>query len=185
MATIEPLSWRIAQSLLACLCEALAANSNEDPTLPMPQRCCFRAGVDTVLNITNDGFNAIDQCCLGEAYVKLISVYPSTVFPEPDSVPTTTTCQLSRLTVSLEMGTIRCISNDPDCAESSDKVRLMAADMQAMYKAVCCWQKRINKAPFRPGTKWFAGAWEQAGPDGGCLTGTIPVFASIPGPGCC
>ena len=186
MALIEPVSYKVARELLTCLCAELAANANEDDTLAMPGRCCLRAGVDIPFDVTADGFAATDMCCVGEAYVKVMTEYPSLVFPEPDAGPQANGCQLQRMTVSLEMGTIRCINDDKSCAENELKLRWMLADKEAMYRAACCWGKRLQKPDVvGRGTKWFAGAWEQAGPDGDCLSGTMQLFASIPGPGCC
>lgn len=183
MAVIEPVSYKMARILLECLCQELAANSIEDDTIPMPQRCCFRAGSEVPLMINVEGQVATDQCCLGEAYVKYIGEYPSTTFPEPDTtIPGP--CQLSAMAVTFEMGTIRCLNEEPDCVESSDKMRIMMADEEAMLRAVCCWQKRVKKEIWR-GFQWLAGGGESGGPDGGCLTLTMQVQGSRRGPGCC
>jgi hypothetical protein len=182
---IEPLSWLTAKALIECVCAELAQNANDDPTLPMPSHCCLRAGTEIPFEITVDGLIAVDRCCEGEAYVKINSVYPSLNFPNPDEAPLNTPCQLQRLAVSLEIGTIRCINTD-DCDENSEKLRLMTADADAMFRAVCCWAKALKEIPgMGRNPKWFAQGWEQAGPEGGCLSGTMQVFASIPGPGCC
>jgi len=186
VALIEPISYKVARELLTCFCAALAANADADDTLTMPGRCCLRAGVDIPLDITAEGFAATDMCCVGEAYVKVVSIYPSMVFPDPDSGPLANGCQLQRLTVALEMGTIRCINDDKSCAENELKLRWMLADAQAAYAAACCWGKILQTPEVvGRGTKWFASAWEQAGPDGDCLTGAMQLFVSIPGPGCC
>lgn len=186
MAIFEPVAYKVARELMICFCAALAANTAADATIAMPGRCCVRAGVDIPLDVTVDGFNATDMCCVGEAYVKVISIFPSMVFPEPDAGPLANGCQLQRLTVTLEMGTIRCIQDDKECVENELKLRWMLADAQASYVAACCWSKRLqDPAVVGRGTKWFAGAWEQAGPDGDCLTGTMQLAVSIPGPGCC
>lgn len=184
MATIEPVVFKIGRILLECLCEALADNANEDPTLPMPQRCCFRAGAEVPLGVVVDGFVITDQCCLGEAYVKFTTEYPSSTFPQPDEGPVSTPCQLTQMAVNYEMGVIRCIREEPDCTESSEKFRMQAADSEAMYAAVCCWQKRVKKEIDR-GSKWFASGAETAGPDGGCLMTTMLVQSSRRGPACC
>jgi len=186
MALIEPTPYKIARSLLACFCAELSANANNDDTLTMPARCCLRAGTEVPLDIDVDGFVAVDQCCLGEAYVKVGVIYPSMVFPEPDAGPLANGCQLQRLAVSIEMGTIRCINDDKDCDENELKLRWMLADADAAYRAACCWGKAIqDPAISGRGTKWFAGLWEQGGPDGDCLTGNMQLFAGYAGPGCC
>lgn len=184
MALIEPVTFKVARILLECLCQELAVNSNEDDTIPMPERCCFRAGSQVPLGVVEEGFVVTDQCCLGEAYVKYLGEAPSSIFPVPDEAPTASTCQLAQMAMSYEVGVIRCISVDPDCVESSEKFRLLAADSEAMYRAVCCWQQRVKKEIDR-GTKWFAAGVETGGPDGGCLMSTMLVQASRRGPGCC
>lgn len=184
MAEIRPVAWQIATSLIQCFCAELAANAAEDPTLPMVSRCCLRAGSEVPMDITEEGFIAIDQCCPGEAYVKVNSIFPSSQsFPEPDAAALNTPCQMQQLAVSLEMGVFRCLPEYPDCVDSSYAVRQQAADAEAAFRAVCCWVKDMNTT-IRRGTKWFAQGWENGGPEGQCLSGTMQVFASMPGP-CC
>lgn len=181
MALIIPKSYLAAKTLLTCLCAALAANEIEDPTLPMPGRCCLRAGVDIMMEISETG---VDQCCVGEAYVKIIDTYPSSKFPEPDEF-VSKACQAKRRTVALELGVMRCVSVDPTCDESDEAVRKMAADGEAAFAAACCFGDEIQKpAVLGRGSAFFFGGWSVAGPDGGCLLGTMPVFVSIHGPGC-
>lgn len=188
MAILEPVAYKVARSLMECFCAALAANAAADDTLAMPGRCCLRAGVDIPLDVTADGFILQDQCCIGEAFVKINGVFPasSTDFTTPDAEPVNGRCQMQRLTIALEMGTIRCIDDDKGCDENELKLRWMLNDMMASYTAVCCWAKDMKRPEVvGPSVKWFAGGWEQGGPDGDCLTGLIQVFANIPGPGCC
>lgn len=179
---IEPLSWKIAKSLIACLCAELAANFVADPTLPMPKRCCLRAGSEILMDVTDAGE---DLCCSGEAYVKVISIYPSAAFPEPDQ-PTATPCQMSRYTMALELGVLRCIPDSATCTESDFAVRRAMADGEAAFRAACCWGADLKTPQLvGRGVKWFAGGWDIGGPDGLCVTGTMPLFVSLPGPGCC
>lgn len=184
MALIEPVTFKIARILLECLCEELVAVANEDDTIPMPARCCFRAGNQVPLGVIVDGMVVTDQCCLGEAYVKYNGEGQSTQFPTFDEAPQNTPCQFQQMAISYEIGIIRCISEEPDCVESSEKFRLLAVDSEIMERAVCCWQKRAKKEIDR-GMKWFAAPVETGGPDGGCLMTTMAVWASRRGPGCC
>ena len=181
MALIIPKPYLAATKLLDCLCEALAANFAEDDTLPMPARCCVRAGTEIAFIVTDQG---VDQCCEGEAYVKIVDTYPSSLFPQPDEY-IKSQCQARRRTVALELGVIRCISDDPDCDESDYALRRNAADGEAAFAAACCFDKVVQRADvIGRGTATFFGGWTPSGPDGGCLAGTMPVFVSIPGPGC-
>lgn len=195
MALIEPLTYRAAKALLTCLCAELAANEVADPTLVMPKRCCLRAGSDIPFDITDSG---VDLCCQGEAYVKIVDFYPSAAFPEPDQ-PTANGCQMARFTLALELGVLRCIPDQPTCEESDFALRRNMADAEAAFRAACCWGTAMNTPtlPYpqppelpslgRKGTKWFAGPWTPGGPDGLCLTGTMGLFVSLPGPttACC
>lgn len=188
MALLEPVAYKIARELMTCFCAELAANALEDNTLEMPDRCCLRAGSEIPLDVTPDGFTVMDLCCLGEAYVKVNAMYPATGvdWTSPDTVPLANGCQLQRLTVGLEMGTIRCIDDAKGCTENELKLRWMLNDGMAAYRAACCWSKAIqNPVVSGRGTKWFAGVWEQGGPDGDCLTGNMQLFANFQGPGCC
>lgn len=190
---IEPLPYRVAKKLLECLCAELAANAIADPDLKMPARCCLRAGAEIPFDITDSGE---DLCCRGEAYVKIVDFYPSQLFPEPDQ-PTANACQLTRFTLALELGVLRCIPDLPTCEESDFAMRRMMADGEAAYRAACCWGAAMNTATLptpvppelpslgRKGTRWFAGPWTPGGPDGLCLPATMGLFVSLPGPAAC
>lgn len=183
--TYDPLPYKLANSLLTCFCNALAAIEAQDATLPKPGVCCLRPGVEVPFDVADDG---TDMCCFddGEAYVKIITSYPSSQFPEPDVPTGKQPCQMQRLAVVFELGTIRCIGVEPDCSTRAYKVRQMMADGDAAYNAVCCWGKAIQDPSLGGrGTMWSPGAWELAGPDGLCVSGTMQVVASIKGPGCC
>lgn len=179
---LEPVDYRAAVALLTCLCTALNDVAALDMSLPAPGRCCLRPGVDVPLDVTDAGD---DLCCEGEAYVKIISTYPSSTFPLPSEFESSR-CQMERLTVALEIGIVRCIPVSPTCDEAAFAVRRAAADRQAAFAAVCCWSKVIQDPKVvGHGAKWFAGSWDNFGPDGQCVGGTLPVFVSVPGPNCC
>lgn len=181
---VEPLPYRVAKALLTCLCAELAANEVADATLTMPARCCLRAGTEIPFDITDSG---IDLCCQGEAYVKIIDFYPSAAFPEPDQ-PTANACQMTRFTLALELGVLRCIPDQPTCEASDFVMRRTMADGEAAFRAACCWGTTMQNPGTDPlplgrrGTKWFAGPWTPGGPDGLCVTGTMGLFVSLPGP---
>lgn len=181
MAT-QPLAFRVAQALIDCLCAELLANEIADPTLKRPKFCCLRGGTDTILQVSDSG---VDRCCQGEAYAKIVDIYPSASFPTPDEFRSKQ-CQFQRLTVAMELGIMRCYPVDPTCAQSTEAVRQYTADAEAAFRAVCCFAKAIKANDFvGPGVQWFASGWTPQGPDGGCVTASMPVFASIPGIGCC
>lgn len=182
MATIEEVEYRLAQTLLDCLCVALSDNQVADPTLPRPARCCLRGGADLVLDIDEAGN---DACCDGEAYVRVTDVSPASTFGTPDE-PGIMPCQMQRLDVTLELGVIRCLPLSPTCEEGTFSVRQLAADRAAAMTAACCWGKLIQDPKISGrGTKWFAGGWSTFGPDANCVGGTMTLMASVAGPGCC
>src|SRR5678815_883248 len=91
-----------AQTLLQCLCAALATKPNP------PAECCLRIGTDVSQEVL-----PIDLCCSGFGYVRIGSMFPSgQSFPDPDS--TDQGCVGDRWAVELEMGVFRCAPN-PDC----------------------------------------------------------------------
>lgn len=174
-----PTAHTYATQLLLCLCAELQANADSDPLLPKPVRCCLRGGVNVPLDISPEG---IDRCCEGEAYVKFTGQFPSSTFPEPDGGPLSPSCVIRGFALGFEMGVFRCLPEDPNCEDSSLALYRQAADAEAAFRAACCWGKSLQRAT--PGTLWWAAGWEPFGPEGQCLGGTMPLFASMRG-GCC
>lgn len=129
--TILPL----AQQLLDCL--EIELELNDDP----PAEFCLRAGDLSIHDI--DAETGLDKvCCPGLAYVRVGTVYPSTEFPEPD-LRNDKCMSLSRV-VELTMGVVRCVPGmgtaaGPTCADWELAALHDANDLDAMFKATCCW----------------------------------------------
>src|SRR5687768_14387744 len=87
----------LANTLLDCLTEALAANPNP------PLRACLRVGEEVAQDISLYE----DDCCEGLAYVKVNTMYPSDNFPDPQERPRGN-CLTESWVVDLEMGVFRC-----------------------------------------------------------------------------
>lgn len=185
MADFEPMEFQFARTLLTCLCNALEAIAAQDPSLPAPGVCCMRPGTEVPFDVSSDG---VDMCCFdnGEAYVKIMNVYPSSAFPQPDEPTGKQQCQLQRLAAVFEIGVIRCVPDEPTCEERTYKVRQTMADKSAAFTAACCWGKAIQAPDLGgAGTMWTAGSWDVAGPDGLCVSGSMQLIASLKGSGCC
>lgn len=136
--TILPL----ANALLDCLTTELALNV--DP----PANACLRAG-NQVIHDIDAGISADKVCCPGLNYVRIGAVYPSTEFPQPD-VRNDKCLSLTRA-VELTAGVVRCIPGmgtpeGPTCDDWELATLHDANDIDALYKAVCCF---TESAPFR------------------------------------
>jgi hypothetical protein len=162
-----------AQSLLACLAEQLALNP--DP----PAETCLRAG-DTVLHDMDAGTGTDKVCCPGLAYVRIGQMYPSSTFPEPDTVPATQDgCFPAMWAVELVMGVVRCIPGmgstaGPTCADWTLVATHDANDLDAMRKALCCWQPTLRR-----GRLWLAQA-STVEMTADCIERQLPVLLQIP-----
>lgn len=133
----------MAQALLACLEDQLLANP--DP----PAQFCLRAG-DTVLHDADAGSSTDTVCCPGLAYVRIGTKFPSSNFPEPDTVPGGKGCFPVSWAVQLTMGVIRCIPGmgepaGPDCADWTAVAQHDADDLDALTRAVCCWAATLPR----------------------------------------
>ena len=125
----------LANALLTCLETEVSANPD------VPADFCLRAGPVTVHDI--DAQTGIDKtCCPGLGYVRIGQVYPSSAFPEPD--PRSDRCLSLARAVELTMGVVRCIPGmgteaGPTCDDWTLAALHEANDIDAMWKAMCCW----------------------------------------------
>lgn len=131
----------LANALLTCL--QTQATANPDP----PAEFCLRAGPTVIHDV--DGNTGLDKvCCPGLGYVRIGRVYPSTAFPEPDT--RNDKCMSLSRSLELVAGIVRCVPGmgtpeGPDCADWTLAATHDADDIDALFKAVCCWS---NTAPF-------------------------------------
>ena len=129
--TILPL----ANALLDCLTTELALNPNP------PAVHCLRAG-NQVIHDVDAEISADKVCCPGLNYVRVGAVYPSTDFPSPDL--RSDKCLSLTRAVELTMGVVRCIPgmgtpHGPTCANWTGAATHDANDIDALFKAVCCF----------------------------------------------
>lgn len=125
----------MAQAFLDCLTTELALNI--DP----PANACLQVS-NQVIHDVDAGLSLDKVCCPGLNYVRIGTVYPSTDFPTPD-VRNDKCLSLSRA-VELTAGVIRCIPGmgstaGPTCADWELAALHDANDIDALFKAVCCF----------------------------------------------
>lgn len=131
----------LANALLDCL--ETTAGANPDP----PAEFCLRAGGPVIHDV--DAQASLDKvCCPGLGYVRVGRVYPSTEFPDPD--PRSDRCLSLTRSLELFVGIVRCVPGmgtpeGPTCEDWTSAATHDADDIDALWKAVCCWK---DAAPF-------------------------------------
>lgn len=124
--------------LIGCICEEL-----ERSGLPKPCRCGVQPGTLAVIDFAGGDAGCGDGC--GQAWVRLNSAFPSTIFPAQDFA-IATRCE-GGLAYELEVGLSRCEAAGrtvngrfipPTLVEQMEAVRLYTADMAAMRRAILC-----------------------------------------------
>lgn len=144
-ATILPL----ANALLSCLQVQL-----EDNPAP-PAQFCLRAG-QLVIHDVDAGTSADTVCCPGLGYVRIGTVYPSTDFPTPDT--RNDKCLSLSRAVELTAGVVRCVPGmgsveGPSCVDWTTAAERDANDIDALFKAVCCFTE-MNAFKAMRGRRW-------------------------------
>lgn len=125
----------LANALLDCLETEVELNPN-----PVAEYC-LRAGPTVIHDV--DGNTSTDKvCCPGLGYVRVGRVYPSTDFPDPDL--RNDKCLSLARALELTVGLVRCVPGmgtpeGPTCAEWTAAAVQDADDLDALFKAVCCW----------------------------------------------
>ena len=116
-----------------CLCAELAKSN-----LPTPCFCdLMPADSDGLIDVQcgDDG----DECG-GNAYVRLVTAYPSVLLPTPEVALT----DGAFLAAQFEVGVARCIKvidedgSAPSAVDQHMDTRLLMADMAAMRRAITC-----------------------------------------------
>lgn len=165
-AVLDPSVAPVASTLLQCLTAELA-------TVPRPPtQVMFRVGVTVELLLSQYS----DECCLGLGWVRLVTVYPSTVFPQPDAGAEG--CGTLAWAAVLEMGAARCAptppSNQiPSAEEWNTLAEEVFADASAMRRALCCFADVEGDRLFVPGL------WQPLPVEGGCAGGVMAVTVAV------
>lgn len=161
-----------AELLLACLRDAL--NAHPDP----PGIICLRAGDHVIQDVGIPGFSQ-DECCAGQAYVRIVGFYmtggDTTPFPSPSTDAPISPCDIPAWGLQLEMGVFRCVRTDRSltCTEWTVAAARQMADAKAMRAALCCFQDLHDASTVAVGT------WSPSGVSGGCLGSTWPVSVEV------
>lgn len=178
MAIEDPMVMPLAIELLDCL------NEQIQQVAKPPKFVQLRTG-DIVAHLMS---TTEDECCSGLAWVRPVTFYPTSQFPQ----------QADRLTqkgveawaVTLEMGAVRCAPTPgadriPTAEEWMAVTQAVMDDAAAMRRALCCW---IDSGP--PGTagvragQILPGQWQPLPLEGGCVGGTLPVTIRRPACDC-
>lgn len=134
------------------------------------------------------GEPAWDDCCEGQAYLRVIEVYPTagtggtSPFPARDVTQRGTKigCSISLLAFHLGLGVIRCAhsvgsSGEPPSAdEMTDDAALALDDMAVMLDLLTCVLPQSRNIQ-----RLSVGAWTPRGVDGGCAGGEWDFFVAI------
>jgi hypothetical protein len=160
IAPLTPLQ-TVVEDLAACLCAELA----DGPSLCF---CGVLPGAAVPLDVgTGDD-------CGGMAYVRVTSVYPSTVVGVANLAPANCTWATG---FDLELGVYRPFpiqhdGSSPDPDVQLECTRWQMWDVAAMQKALACcdWLDKMD---------FVVGQYAPAGPAGGVLGGIIPVSAML------
>jgi hypothetical protein len=157
--------WQRLSELRDCLSASIALHGG-----PEPCECAIIPGTHVATEYC--GACSGDRC--GMAWVRLNSVFPSTVFPTQDVSATGCTPMLA---FEVELGVVRCApigddyGNPPKAEEWEAAAQLQVLDMMAMREAVeCCFGA----------FETMLGAFTPIGPTGGCVGGSWAV-AVAPG----
>lgn len=139
----------LANAFLDCLTTELALNP--DP----PANACLQVA-NQVIHDVNAQISTDKVCCPGTNYVRIGQVYPSTDFPAPDT--RNDKCLSLSRAVEFTAGVIRCIPGmgtpaGPTCADWTAAAVRDANDIDALYKAVCCFTETAEFRKMR-GRRW-------------------------------
>ena len=137
----------LMEELLDCLCTEITSSG-----LPAVCRCELMPGGSYVLDFTPDHASMGN----GQAWVRLVAAgatFPGDVGDNQSPIILTTRCGTG-LVYELEMGVSRCEPvgvtrnnkyTPPTAAEQHEAVRLYAADLAAMKRAVlCCFKDKLG-----------------------------------------
>lgn len=154
----DQVAWPIAAALCDCIRTALRSAIGGSPA-----SCCIIPGRDV----------AIDDCCAGQAWVRIVRVYPTLPgeFPNPRPTPLGAGCDDGACwAVELGAGTARCAPGQDDAglppsdAAQELAARVLADDASRIRRAVLCCLPAVDGVE-----EIVVGEQSSAGPSGGCV----------------
>jgi|SRR5262245_23185955 len=171
---------QVAGLMLDCLCSITSANPNP------PGQCCLRVGTQ----VAHDADLFTDLCCEGLAYVRLGQIFPTTNFPNPDTVHQAVSgCGIVSWGVEFEAGIIRCVpvgTDDqmPTCEEWTAAAGQNFYDAQALRQVGCCLGEGLATIDAMIGMSIVVGPQTQGDPLGGCVQRSVIITVQIPNCDC-
>lgn len=152
-----------------CVCASLEASVGG----PVCQ-CMLTAGTST----------AYDNCCQGQAWIRVVSVYPSKSFPTPDG--SRFRCDHQMMAAELEIGVVRCAptmdddGNPPSVQAIEESFRVVHSDRVRVMRALsCCFRPEQGCEVIN------IGQWTPVAEQGGCVGGMTDVTISFNDCDCC
>jgi len=171
-APADAVAWPLAVRLRACV-ETGLAGALAGP----PGTCCVVPGRDV----------ALDDCCAGQAWVRILRVYGSSMESFPDAARQphdTDRCTGGRWAVEFGAGVVRCVpgldgrGQPPTGAELEASAGQVADDASRIRRAVlCCFADGSDEG-------LWVGDWLPVGPEGGCVGGELSVVVGVDGCEC-
>jgi len=132
----DDFAWPLMSALAVCLCTSIA-----EAELPEPCRCGVVPGPIAVMDFCG---TCASGSCGGQAWVRLVTEFPSRDFPSP----TVESGCVDPIAVTLEVGIARCQPSGsanairgytpPTAEQQSEATRLQLADMRAIRRAIQC-----------------------------------------------
>lgn len=171
----DPIVNPILDQLLGCL-------ELEVAKVPVPPKlACLRPGTEIALLLSKYR----DECCEGLAWVRPVSVYPSTEFPEQDTTAGAAgNCGVIQWAVVVEVGVARCAPRPEadelvECSQWTADVHEIMHDAAAIRRAItCCFADLDIDRRFLPGI------WTPLTVEGGCMGGFQQVVVAVPACDC-
>jgi hypothetical protein len=168
-------TYAMASALLDCLNEAFP-----QADLPTPGDFCLIAGEQMSEDI--DPVNGEDLCCTGRGWVRVGDVYPSSNFPNPDTLAEP--CLPTGWAQAFEVGILSCYhpGGDPaaaTCAEHNQQAVYDIARIFTLKQVACCFQAKLKENPKWRGRKFLVQSINVSGPRGNCISRVMTVLVSI------
>ena len=152
------------EQIAACVCAQIEVDG-----LPETCFCGILPGAEVAWDYTGE----CDDGVCGMAWVRLISVYPSTAIAVPSEQPGN--CS-SLIGMDVELGILRCVSlpdddgTPPKPADLQADAALQIADAMALRKAALCCA---------PEKDFMLGLYTPLGPAGGLVGGTWTISLQV------
>ena len=161
--------------VLPVMTDMLAALENQAQCLKDPPALASLRPGDVIELLASQNN---DECCAGLAWVRNVTIYPSTNFPDQDSEASN--CGPLAWAVVLEVGIARCapvpdVDDLPTSDDWANATGQVMADAAAIRRAV----KLFKTLPDWEDSMWVVGAWTPLRTEGGCMGGAMQVTISM------